>query len=71
MAAVTGAGVVAAAGEAPSAEAVVSADETIKATCALDLWLFGFNGWFSSPMRGRGRGPFSGSVCPRTIAAVV
>jgi hypothetical protein len=51
--------------------AVASADETVSATCARGLWLFGFNGWFSSPMRGRERGPFSSSVCPEAIAAAV
>jgi hypothetical protein len=30
-----------------------SADETVGATCGLGLRLFGFNGWFSSPVRGR------------------
>jgi hypothetical protein len=34
-------------------EEVASADETISATCAPGLRLFGFNGWFSSPVRGR------------------
>jgi hypothetical protein len=28
-----------------------SADDTVNATCALGLQLFGFNGWFSSPAR--------------------
>jgi hypothetical protein len=51
--------------------AVASADETVSATCAPDLRLFGFNGWFSSPVRGHERGPFSSSVCPEAIAAVV
>jgi hypothetical protein len=55
----------------PLAEAVAFADETVRATCALDLRLFGFNGWFSSPMRGRERGPFSSSVCPEAIATAV
>jgi hypothetical protein len=49
VAAVVGAEVVVAIGEAASAEAVASTDETIRATCAPDLRLFGFNGWFSSP----------------------
>jgi hypothetical protein len=71
VAAVVGAEVVVAIGEAASAEAVASADETVSVTCASDLWLFGFNGWFSSPVRGRERGPFSSSVCPEAIAAVV
>jgi hypothetical protein len=56
----------------PTASVVVaSADETISATCARGLRLFGFNGWFSSPMRGRERGPFGSSVCPEAIAAAV
>jgi hypothetical protein len=66
-----GAEVVVAIGEASSAEAVASADETVGATCAPDLWLFGFNGWFSSLVGGRGRGPFRSSVCPEAIAAAV
>jgi hypothetical protein len=53
------------------AEAVASADETVSATCAPDLRLFGFNGWFSSSVRGRERGPFSSSVCPEAITAAV
>jgi hypothetical protein len=48
-----------------------SADGTVSATCAPVLRLFGFNGWFSSPARGRERGPSSGSVHPRAIAAAV
>jgi hypothetical protein len=64
-------GQVAAVGEAASVEAVASTDETVRATCAPDLQLFGFNGWFSSPVRGRERGPFSSSVCPEAIAAAV
>jgi hypothetical protein len=71
VAAVVGAEVVVAIGEASSAEAVASADETVSATCAPDLRLFGFNGWFSSPVRGRERGPFCSSVCPEEIAAAV
>jgi hypothetical protein len=51
--------------------AVASADETVSATCARGLRLFGFNGWFLSPMRGRERGPFSSSVCPEAIAVAV
>jgi hypothetical protein len=50
---------------------VASVDETVSATCASDLQLFGFNGWFPSPVRGRGRGPFSSRVCPEAIADVV
>ena len=71
VAAVVGAEVVVAIGEAASAEAVASADDIVSATCAPDLRLFGFNGWFSSPVRGRERGPSSGSVCPKAIAASV
>jgi hypothetical protein len=71
VAAVVGAEVVVAIGEASSAEAVASADETVSATCARGLRLFGFNGWFSSPVRGRERGPFSSSICPEAIAAAV
>jgi hypothetical protein len=57
--------------EVASAEAVAPADETVSATCASGLRLFGFNGWFSSPVRGRERGPSSGSVRPGDIAVVV
>jgi hypothetical protein len=71
VAAIISAEVVVAIGEASSAEAVASADETVSATCAPDLQLFGFNGWFSSPVRGHERGPFSSSVCPEAIAAAV
>jgi hypothetical protein len=55
----------------PTAAVVASADETVSATCAPGLQLFGFNGWFSSPMRGCERGPSSGSVCPEAIDAAV
>jgi hypothetical protein len=71
VAVVVGAEVVVAMGEASSAEAVASADETVSATYARGLQLFGFNRWFSSPVRGRERGPFSNSVCPEAIAAAV
>jgi hypothetical protein len=71
VAAVVGAEVVVTIGEAASAEAVASADKTISATCAPGLRIFGFNGWFSSPVRGRERGPSSGSVRPEAITAVV
>jgi hypothetical protein len=64
VAAVVGAEVVAA-GEG------FSTDDTVSATCAPGLRLFGFNGWFSSPARGRERGPSSGSVRPGAIAAAV
>jgi hypothetical protein len=47
------------------------ADDIVNATCAPGLRLFGFNGWFSSPARGRERGPSSGSVRPGAIAAAV
>jgi hypothetical protein len=71
VAAVVGAEVVVAIGEASSAEAVASADETVSATCARGLRLFGFIGWFSSPVRGRERGPFNSSVRPEAIATAV
>jgi hypothetical protein len=71
VAAVVGAEVVVAIGEAAFAEAVASVDDTVSATCAPGLRLFGFNGWFSSPVRGRERGPSSGSVCPGAIVAIV
>jgi hypothetical protein len=45
----------------PTAAVVASAGETVSATCASGLRLFGFNGWFSSLVRGRERGPFSSS----------
>jgi hypothetical protein len=57
--------------EVASAEAVAPADKTVSATCASGLRLFGFNGWFSSPVRGRERGPSSGSVRPGAIATAV
>jgi hypothetical protein len=71
MAAVVRAEVVVAIGEASSAEVVASADETVSATYAPDLRLFGFNGWFSSLVRGREREPFRSSVCPEAIVAAV
>jgi hypothetical protein len=55
----------------PTAAVVASAGETVSATCAPGLRLFGFNGWFSSPVRGRKRGPFSSSVCPEAVTADV
>jgi hypothetical protein len=64
VAAVVGAEVVA-------AEEGFSADDTVSATCAPGLRLFGFKGWFSSPARGRERGPSSGSVRPGAIATAI
>jgi hypothetical protein len=55
----------------PTAAVVASTDETVSAACTPNLRLFGFNGWFSSPVRGRERGPFSSSVCPEVIATAV
>jgi hypothetical protein len=55
----------------PTAAVVASTDETVSATCAPDLRLFGFNGWFSSPVRGLERGLFSSSVCPEAIATFI
>jgi hypothetical protein len=37
----------------PTAAVAAFAGETVSATCAPGLRLFGFNGWFSSPARGR------------------
>jgi hypothetical protein len=71
VAGVVGAEVVVAIGEAASAKAVASADKTVSSTCAPGLRLFSFNGWFSSPVRGRERGPSSGSIFPKVIAAAV
>jgi hypothetical protein len=48
VATIVGAEVVVAIGEAASAEALASADDTVSATCAPGLRLFVFNGWFSS-----------------------
>jgi hypothetical protein len=48
-----------------------SAVDTVIVTCALGLWLFGFNGRFSSPVRGHEREPSSGSVRPGAITAAV
>jgi hypothetical protein len=58
-------------GRLPTAAVVASADETVSATWAPDLRLFGFNGWFSSPVRGCERGPFSSGVYPEAIAAAI
>jgi hypothetical protein len=55
----------------PTAAVLASADETVSATYARGLRLFGFNGWFSSPVRGRERGPFGSSVCPEAITVAV
>jgi hypothetical protein len=55
----------------PTTAVVASADETVSASCASGLRLFSFNDWFSSPVRGRERGPFSSSVCSEAVAAAV
>jgi hypothetical protein len=55
----------------PTPEGAASADETVSATRAPDLRLFGFNGLSSPLVGGRGRGPFHNSVCPGAIAAAV
>jgi hypothetical protein len=47
---------------------VVSADETVGATCGRTS---GFDGLSSPLVWGRGRGPFHSSVCPEVIAAAV
>jgi hypothetical protein len=55
----------------PTAAVAASAGETVSATCAPGLRLFGFNGW-SLPLEwGRGQGPSYSSVCPKVIAAAV
>jgi hypothetical protein len=53
----------------PAAEEGFSADEIVGVTCALGLRLFGFNGWFSSPVRGYEREPSCGGVHPGAIVA--
>jgi hypothetical protein len=70
VAAVVGAEVVVAIGEASPCK---SGCDRRDRQCHLrsDLRLFGFNGWFSSLVGGRGRGPFHSSVCPEAIAAAV
>ena len=57
--------------EVEAAREVLVADGITATIRAPGLRLFGFNGWFSSPVRGRERGPSSGSVCPGAIAADV
>jgi hypothetical protein len=51
--------------------AVASTYEIVGASCAPDLGPFGFNVWFSSPVRGRERRPFSSSVCPEVIVVAI
>jgi hypothetical protein len=55
--------------EVVAAEEGFSADEIVGVTYAPSLWLFGFNVWFLSPVKGNEREPSSGSVRPRAIAA--
>jgi hypothetical protein len=71
VAAVIGADVVAAIGEASHCRGGCLRRRDRQCHLWPDLWLFGFNGLFSPPAGGRGRGPFHSSVCPRAIAAAV
>jgi hypothetical protein len=48
-----------------------SADDTVSATCAPGLRLFGLDGLSLPLVWGRGRGPSSSSVCPEAVAAAV
>jgi hypothetical protein len=72
VAAVVGAEVVAAIGEAPHCRGGCSADETVSATCGRtsgSLALMACS--LPPPVWGRGRGPFHSSICPGAIAAAV
>jgi hypothetical protein len=71
VAAVVGAEVVAAIGEASHCRGGCLRRRDRQCHLWPDLWLFGFNGLFSPPVGGRGRGPFHSSVCPGAIAAAV
>jgi hypothetical protein len=71
VAAVVGAEVVVAIGEASPCKSGCLHRRDRQCHLWPDLWLFGFNGWFSSLVGGRGRGPFHSSVCPKAIAATV
>ena len=53
----------------PTTAVVSSVDETVSATCAPDLRLFGFNIWFASLEWGREREPSGGRVRPGTMVA--
>jgi hypothetical protein len=71
VAAVIGAEVVAAIGEASHCRGGCLRRRDRQCHLWPDLRLFGFNGLFSPPVWGRGRGPFHSSVCPGAIAAAV
>jgi hypothetical protein len=71
VAAVVGAEVVVAIGEASPCRSGCLCRRDRQCHLRSNLRLFGFNGWFSSLVGGCGRGPFHGSVCPEAIAAAV
>jgi hypothetical protein len=71
VAAVVGAEVVAATGEASHCRGGCLRRQDRRCHLWPNLRLFGFNGLFSPPVGGRGRGPFHSSICPGAIAAVV
>jgi hypothetical protein len=71
VAAVVGAEVVAATGEASHCRGGCLHRRDRQCHLWPDLRLFGFNGLFSPLVGGRGRGPFHSSICPGAIAAAV
>jgi hypothetical protein len=71
VAAVVGAEVVAAIGEASYCRGGCLRRRDRQCHLWPDLRLFGFNGLFSPPVWGQGRGPFLCSICPGAIAAAV
>jgi hypothetical protein len=71
VAVVVGAEVVAAIGEASHCRGGCLCQRDRQCHLWPDLQLFGFNGLFSPPVWGWGRGPFHSSVCPGAITAVV
>jgi hypothetical protein len=71
VAAVVGAEVVVAIGEASPRRSGCLHRRDRQCHLQPNLRLLGFNGWFSSLVGGRGRGPFRSSVCPEAIATAV
>jgi hypothetical protein len=71
VAAVVGAKVVVAIGEASPCRSGCLRRRDRQCHLRPNLRLFGFNGWFSSLVGGHGRGPFRSSVCPEAITAAV
>jgi hypothetical protein len=71
VAAVIGAEVVIAIGEASSCTSGCVCRRDRRCHLRLDLRLFGLNGLSSPLVWGCGRGPFHNSVCPQVIAAAV